>query len=559
VNALPRLAIALYLPACAVHIGDPSGRACDATHPCAGNQRCVAGLCRIPAVGDGGPLPAFPGAQGGGAASAGGRGPWDGGYGGVVFEVTNLNDSGAGSLRACIEAAGPRTCVFRVAGVITDLSEVKVSNPYLTIAGQTAPGGGIIIGGPSSSGEPLRVSTHDVVVRYLTCSGDNPGIPPGSSGSLCFEVVNGAENDNIIFDHVTSRWAGNALWGTISNYNGPNHDITLQWSLLYEPNQAHPLGLGTATNPTCVSTPSSPCFSAGETNIDFHHNLFANIGWSIPANSNASTRWINNITFDWSQYAAEFLGKTTVDVIGNEWRTGNLSTSAQAHPIHFSSNNAQLPGEPSVYLAGNLGPGLPDGGDPYLLAAEISGDGAPETGPIDAGWRRSAPMPGTAFPIVPDNVATLEASLTAGVGNSSGIDCDGNWFVRRNAQDTRVVNQLESSSQGALFNGTPADDPIAPGTPCASSLHDGIPDQWKVDNGLSLTDTTLAHAVAPNGFTYLESYLDGIPLYVSPPPGGPLYDGYGCSQAPFDGGAAPAAILWLAVRRRRRRQRPFAC
>jgi pectate lyase len=542
-----RLVLALCLPACAVHIGDPTGRACDDSHPCAGDQRCVAGLCQIPSMGDGGPLPAFPGAQGGGAASAGGRGLWDGGYSGGVFEVTNLNDTGPGSLRACIEASGPRTCVFRVAGVITDLSMVKVSNPYLTIAGQTAPGGGIVIGGPGSSGEPLRVSTHDVVVRYLTCSGDNPNIAPGSSGSLCFEVVNGTENDNIIFDHVTSRWAGNGLWGTVSNFSGPNHDISLQWSLLYEPNQAHPVGLGTATNSTCVP----PCFSAGETNIDFHHDLFANIGWSIPANSNASTRWINNITFDWSDYAAEFLGATTVDVIGNEWRTGNLNAGAQAHPIHFSSNNPQLPGAPSIYLAGNVGPGLQDGGDPYLLAAEVSGGGAPEVGPIDAGWRRSAPMPGTPFPIVPDDVASLDAALSAGVGNSAGIDCDGKWFSRRSPQDTRVIDQFQSSSAGALFDGTPADDPIDAGTPCASSLHDGIPDQWKTDNGLSLTDATLANAVAPNGFTYLESYLDGIPLYGSPPPGGPLYDGYGCAQAPLGSGSGALLLLalWVAFRR----------
>jgi hypothetical protein len=88
-----------------------------------------------------GALPAFPGAEGGGAASLGGRG-------GQVFEVTNLNDSGPGSLRACTSANGPRTCIFRVAGIVTPASRYRISNPFLTIACQTAPGE-VIIGGPS--------------------------------------------------------------------------------------------------------------------------------------------------------------------------------------------------------------------------------------------------------------------------------------------------------------------------------------------------------------------------------------------------------------------------
>jgi uncharacterized protein (TIGR03382 family) len=533
------------LAACSVNLSDPAGRACDDTHPCAAGRQCVGGLCRVPvAAWDGGALPAFPEAQGGGAASVGGRGPPIGGLPPVVMEVTQLDDNGPGSLRACVQASGPRTCVFRVAGTIPNLSDLEVSNPFLTIAGQTAPGGGILLGGPNIGGTGLRVSTHDVVVRYLSCSADNLSIPAGSSGTTCFEVVNN-DNFNIVFDHVTSRWAGNGVWGTVSNFNGANHDITTQWSLFYEPNSAHPVGLGNFSNPS---------FTAQEVNIDFHHNLFVNIGKQIPGMENPSSRFINNLTFNWSGYAAEWIGASSVDVIGNQWIPQNLNGTAAVHEVHFSSNNPQLPGNPSVFLADNIGPNSPStSGDPYAIAVEVTGEGGNEVGPIDAGWRRSAPMPGTTFPIVPDDVSSVEGELLATAGASQRLDCHGHWQSNRSGQDTRVIEQVQSNGTGNLFDGTNHDDVVGPGTPCVESLHDGIPDLWKVDNGLSTTDPALFSRVAPNGYTFLETYLDDIPLQPSQPPiAHPPYAGCGCAEG-SGGIASLGAVLLAALSRRRAR------
>src|SRR5712692_6968373 len=100
-------------------------------------------------------IPAFPGAEGFGSTTPGGRG-------GKVTFVTNLNDSGAGSLRAACEAEGPRIVIFRVSGLITLASPITVKSPYLTIAGQTAPGDGICL-----RNFTFNIATHDVVVRYL--------------------------------------------------------------------------------------------------------------------------------------------------------------------------------------------------------------------------------------------------------------------------------------------------------------------------------------------------------------------------------------------------------
>ncbi|MBK8419771.1 hypothetical protein [Candidatus Villigracilis saccharophilus] len=105
-------------------------------------------------------LPAFPGAEGFGANSIGGRG-------GIIYEVTNLNDTGTGSLRACVEASGARTCVFRTGGLIVLQSALRIVNPYITIAGQTAPGGGITLK-TASGGDIFSTQTHDVVIRYIT-------------------------------------------------------------------------------------------------------------------------------------------------------------------------------------------------------------------------------------------------------------------------------------------------------------------------------------------------------------------------------------------------------
>jgi hypothetical protein len=447
--------------------------------------------------------PAFPGAEGGGAAAAGGRG-------GVVIEVTNLNDSGNGSLRACVEASGPRTCVFRVGGNIVNRSRLQVSNPYLTIAGQTAPGGGITIGGSDMKGEALFINTHDVIVRYLTCNGYNPNTPTGpDTGTVCFEATSGAHD--VIWDHVSLRWWGNkgfiSYSNDTSNVKNVIRNLSLQWALVYEPNLTHPVGPGT----------DAAAWPAEAVNQDFHHMLFANVGHRIPEVATPHIRFVSNIIYNFNYFASQPDGGVSMDFIDNKYVAGNMNVgNSNPHPVNVNSslgtnclNNCDLNGvAPSIYMSGNVGPQ----GTDFELSCETTSEGGPEGAcPIRGSWRRSNPLPTEAFPITANSASSLDSVLLPTVGNSQMLECGGGWQLRRDAQDARIVSQYKVGGSGGLFTGQFNQPSLAVGssTACIESLHDGLPDQWKTAKGLSTSDQNLYKAKAPNGYTWLENYLNG--------------------------------------------------
>jgi pectate lyase len=477
-----------------------------------------------------GPVHAFPEAQGAGAASAGGSGRSGGAP--RIFEVINLDDHGgscnadrcSGSLRFCLEATGPRTCVFRVSGLIEPQSRLAIGNPYITVAGQTSPGG-IVLGGPKQHGEVIFISTHDVIVRYLTYDGNNPDTPTGpDTGTVGFEIASG-NSFNVVLDHISARWWGNKAFPVLSNDAGNGHNLTFQWILAYEPDHRHPVGPNTdATSGSSLLT----------TEIDFHHNVFVNIDHRIPfINGGRNIRWVNNLVFNWNQYAALSNGGAYIDYIGNKYVDGNLS-QRKVHEFLANGNNndpedqsdncigknpCDNPGPPSLFLLNNIGrhntvaTTVPN--DPGQLAMTRQGyeggeTGDPNsTGPMPSNWFRNTPLPQEAVPITQDSVSSLESVLLGTVGNSRHLDCDGRWVASRDTQDARVINQYQLRGRGELFRNQFSSAAIAPGTACQSSLHDGVPDQWKKAHGLSLTDSALWSKTAPNGYTYLENFLNG--------------------------------------------------
>ena len=142
---------------------------------------------------------AFPGAEGYGRFARGGRG-------GVVIEVTNLNDSGPGSYRAAIGASGPRTIVFKVSGIIWLQSQCIINNSYVTIAGQTAPGDGICLANYRAGlGGP-----NDVIMRYMH-------FRVGDHAQQSMDAMSPGSSTHSIFDHITSSWSLDVACNSLQN------------------------------------------------------------------------------------------------------------------------------------------------------------------------------------------------------------------------------------------------------------------------------------------------------------------------------------------------------
>jgi hypothetical protein len=488
-----------------------------------------------------GPVPAFPGAEGGGALSRGGRG-------GQVYQVTNLNDSGIGSLRVCIEAKGPRTCIFRTGGTITLASSLFVANPFITIAGQTAPGGGIQIAGPNSpEGHSLYITTHDVVIRYLRI---RRGWYEGERcTSTCATNVlilaNRASHDpyNIVLDHVSLEWSGyESIIGLGSNAV-PNlpRSTTVSWSLLGEALA----GAGQTTNSEWGGY-SGEGAKAPDAMIDhdLHHNLLAGASHRFPLMTNRSARLVNNIIYAWTFYATRHKGLR--DIINNYFKLRN-GQAISGHEISAwttnEANDTSL--APSFYVTGNVGPRDPSGTANWtkmtaLAVNQSVGESCRSSPcPLPEGYQRvsAIPRPDGYIEIKPDPVSTISSASGPmlntgravpydGVGASRNLDCAGRWADAQDSVDKRIVSAVAkgtnlygsfdysslkaSPGSQADLGGWPT---LSPGTPCTDKNNNGIPDLWEshwakeFDRGSTLD---------PNGrdfgdeYTNLEHYINGM-------------------------------------------------
>ena len=435
---------------------------------------------------------AFLGAQGGGAKGVGGRG-------GRVIEVANLNDSGPGSLRAAIEASGPRIVVFRVAGIIQPASSMRIRNPYITIAGQTAPGGGILISGKNSPQSPLMIDTHDVTIQYLRVR-TGRGMQAAQEGD---GIGINSNVYNAVIDHCSVSWGMDENLQVWSDY-GPSRSITFSWNLIAEGLANHSCGLITGTNKTADAR--------SMVDIDVHHNLFMHNQNRNPLIMSQSSRVVNNIVYNWEWWAAGFSSGVQIDLIGNIFKRGPDSDSRR-HEITWWQDYTEGPGgNPSIYVRGNKGPYQPNpDADNWPMIMIGRSYSSTET-PLSRSLQRSSPLPAQAFPITAGSASQLEGVMLPEVGASRRLDQNGNWVSNRDSVDKRLVQEYGNGSGFIPSNegqvgGLPS---IAGGTPYVDSDHDGMPDAWETRYSLNPNSASDGSADADgDGYTNIEEFLNG--------------------------------------------------
>ncbi|MCO8121002.1 pectate lyase [Stieleria sp. TO1_6] len=429
---------------------------------------------------------AFPSAEGYGKHTVGGRG-------GRVIDVINLNDSGEGSLRAAVDAKGPRTVVFRVSGTINLKSDIRIKNPHITIAGQTAPGDGICL-----RGYPLMISADEVIIRYLR-------VRFGDESEKDADAISARYVKNLILDHVSASWSVDE---TMSIYHCEN--VTVQWCIISESmfdsnHSKNQHGFGGIW---------------GGNKSTYHHNLIAHHSSRNPrfASGCGDTDYRNNVVYNWgyrSCYGGEAEQKgfdnsklSTINLIANYYKPGPATDPERmAELAEPSSRGADDRGR--WYVNGNV-----IEGSPSVTTENWRGVRGSNFIKLDEPW--------DAMPI---NQQTAEEAF------ASVLDHAGATLPKRDAVDTRVIQEVRSGT--ATYEGVyktlkrVADTskptgiidsqknvggwPELTSTPAPKDTdHDGIPDEWETNHGLNPNEVTDGTAVGKGGYTMLEKYINSI-------------------------------------------------
>ena len=398
---------------------------------------------------------AFPGAEGYGAFTKGGRG-------GRIFVVTNLNDSGPGSLREAVEAKGPRTVVFNVGGII-ETTGLDVREPCLTIAGQTAPGDGICIKKGAGNANAFNISrTHDVIIRYLRFrAGKN-------TGEVRCESFRISDSENVIVDHCSASWGNPETFSAA----GAVDRCTVQWCIFSEGNNAQDHAFSTII--------------AGDRST-WHHNLFAHMLSRVPRWGDITVEcdFRNNVIYDWG-HTCGYGDMRSLDYVNNYLRSGRSTT--QSPPYFIIDPKVVLPA--SLYLHGNVMVGRPD-------VCQDNWKGVK----TDRVWQSPTP-----FPAPPVRTQTAEAAFELVLEHA------GATLPKRDAVDARAVGDARHGT-GRIIDSEEevgAWPAYASGQPLVCTANDGIPDEWKKSHGLPLNDPNVANAVNADGYTTLEVYVNSL-------------------------------------------------
>ena len=416
---------------------------------------------------------AFPGAEGAGRFAEGGRG-------GRVLRVTNLDDSGPGSLRAAVEADGPRTIVFDTGGTIRLASPLVIRRGRVTLAGQTAPGGGITL-----RDQPLVIQADDVVIRYIRSR-------LGDESRVETDAVSIERGRRIILDHLSASWSVDETLSVGSRYDPPDrgvYDVTVQWSLIAE-------SLNHSGHAKGDHGYGSLVRGGYGARMTFHHNLWAAHRARMPRPGNYNPpaldpegprfEFRSNVFYDWggahSGYDADTESRSAYAFIGNAYIPGPDSEGGwafdESNPLArawFEGNSMDgvVPADPWSLVRNN---DRPD----YRLAARPD-------------WAETAS----------EAAERLEPVLLDRVGASAP----------RDAVDLRILDGVRTRSahiidSQAQVGGWPD---LAPGAPWVDGDGDGLPDAWERAHGLDPANPVDGAADRDgDGFTNLEDWLNSL-------------------------------------------------
>lgn len=413
-------------------------------------------------------LLAFPGAEGFGRFATGGRG-------GEIYHVTNLNDSGVGSLRDAVSQPN-RIIVFDVSGVI-NLKSRLVFKSNQTILGQTAPGEGVQLYGNCVSFS----NANNIIVRYLR-------VRMGINGENGKDAAGVASGHDMIFDHMSVLWGRDETFSVSSNNKGSGPaNITIQNSFIGQGLQPHSCG-------GLIQT---------DNGVTLFRNLYIENSTRNPKVKGLN-QFVNNVSYNWGKEAAynmggDSAGDSWAEISGNYWVTGPWKKAA--FPLVGGNSNFRYTAEGNFYdsnLNGTLdGHEMTDeeyeksGGKRVASVDELEAEGAPHSIPEIEG-RMTAPealeyvlaFGGASLPVRDevDQYIIDEVMSYGTLGSTGGIATE---------------KSLPHKGTGTLYGGYKPLDTDG----------DGIPDEWEKANGLNPEDASDAAAIAANGYANIENYV----------------------------------------------------
>lgn len=433
--------------------------------------------------------PAFPGAEGFGRYTTGGRG-------GTVYHVTNLNDSGTGSLRKGIQQSGKRTIVFDVSGTIELQSELGITKGDLTIAGQTAPGDGICL-----KNYNVTIKANNVIIRFIRF---RLGVDkPDSNGKIDRDAIWGRNQENIILDHCSMSWCTDECGSFYDNTN-----FTMQWCLLAE-------SLRGSLHPKGYHGYGGIWGGHGAT---FHHNMLAHHDSRNPRMCGSRfcnkadkelVDYRNNVVYNWGSTNSGYAGEGgRYNFVNNYYKSGPATKSSIKYRI-FQPNaddgsNSQAKGiYGTFYVKGNYMEGKGDNWD--WSGFNIDNKNNPE---MTQGKIKS----NTEYEVSPVSTHTSAIAFEKVLAYAGAS-------LHRDAVDTRVSQEAKDGTAtctGSVLGGKGIiDNPqdaggwpiLKEGNLPDDSDYDGIPDDWAANN---MPAGATFQTISPSGYSYLELYINSL-------------------------------------------------